>query len=137
KRHLWVLLREPMDHRRIDGRYRVLAPTHAYLSHRRIVERRDILNALPQFVEHCDATLDERTAIRGRLDALPTPVKQAYTEGVLQVGNRFRNGRLRHVEGGCRLSHAARLNDGHQNVHVSQFEATADTVVPSFRCCHS
>ena len=108
----------------------MLAPSHAYLSHRRIGKRRDVLNALPQFVKHCDAPLDERAAIRRRLYALPAPVEQAHAEGVFQVGDRLGNGGLRHVEGARRLPHAAGLNDGQQNIHVPQFEAAAETVVP-------
>jgi hypothetical protein len=106
------------------------SPSHAYLSHRRIGKRRDVLNALPQFVEHCDASLDQRAAIRRRLYALPAAVEQAHAEGVFQICDRLGHGRLRHIEGGGRLPHAARLNDGQQNIHVSQFEAAADAVVP-------
>src|SRR5438046_1215892 len=126
-----------MNDRRIDRGYRVLAPSHAYLSRRRISKRRYVLNALPQFVEHCDASFDKRAAIRCRLYALSAPVEQAHAEGVFQVGDRLGNGGLRHVEGGSRLPHAARLNDGQQNIHVPQFEAAADTVVPLRGGCHS
>src|SRR5215475_15982501 len=80
KRHPWVLLGEAMDHGRINGCYRVFAPSYAYFAYRRIVKRRDILHALPQFVEHGDAALDKRAAKRSRLHALPAPVEQAHTE---------------------------------------------------------
>jgi len=72
----------------------VLAPSHTYLTHRRIVERCDILNALPQLVEHSDASLDECTAVWGRLYTPPAPIKQPYSESVLQVGNGLGDGGL-------------------------------------------
>ena len=119
-----------MDDGRIDGGYGMLAPSHANLAHRRIGKRRDVLNALSQFVEHGDTPLDQRAAIRCRLYTLPAPVEQAHAEGVFQVGNRLGNGGLRHVEGARGLPHAARLYDGQENIHVSQFEAAANPVVP-------
>ena len=122
-----------MDDGRIDGGYGVLAPSHANLAHRRIGKRRDVLNALPQFVEHGDAPLDQRAAIRCRLYTLPAPVEQAHAESAFQISDRLGNGWLRHVEGACRLAHAAGLNNGQQNIHVPQFEAATDTVVP-LRC---
>ncbi len=130
KGHPRILSRQPMNDRRIDCGYGVLAPSHAYLAYCRIGERRDVLHALPQFVEHGDASLDERAAIGCRLYALPAPVEQAHAEGVLQIGDRLGNGGLRHVEGTRRLAHAAGLNDGHENIDVAQSEAAADAVVP-------
>jgi hypothetical protein len=47
-----------MNDGRIDRGYRMLAPSHPYLSRRRISKGRDVLNALPQLVEHCDAALE-------------------------------------------------------------------------------
>ena len=78
-----------MDDGRIDGGYRVLAPSHPYLPRRRIGKGRDVLNALSQFVEHCDAALDQRAAIWCRLYALPAAVEQAHAEGVFEVGDRL------------------------------------------------
>ena len=125
-----MLVRKPMDDGRIDRGDRVLAPAHAYLSHCRIGERRDVVHALAQFVEHGDAALDERPATGRRLDALPTPVEEPHTEGLFQVSDRLGHCRLRHVEGRGGLAHAAGLNDGQQNIDVPQFEAAADPVVP-------
>ena len=119
-----------MNDGRVDGGYGVLTSAHAYLPHRRIGKRCQVLNALSQFVEHCDASLDERAAIRCRLDALPAAIEQAHAEGVFKMGDRRGNGGLRHIEGDRRLPHAAGLNDGEENIQVSQPETAADTVVP-------
>src|SRR5205085_6705341 len=105
KGHPRILSRESMDDGRIDSGDRMLAPSHAYLSRGRIGKGRDVLNALPQFVEHCDASFDKRPAIRRRLYTLSAAVEQAHAEGVLQVGNRLGNGGLRHVESARRLPH--------------------------------
>src|SRR5215510_4664762 len=108
----------------------MLTASHAYLSRRRIGKRCDVLNSLPQFVEHCDAALDQRTTIWRGLNALAAAVEQAHAQCVLQIGDRLRDGGLRHVEGACCLAHAACLDNGQQNIDVSQFEAAADAVVP-------
>jgi hypothetical protein len=67
----------------------MLAPSHPYLSHRRISKGRDVLNTLPQLVEHCDAALDKRAAIWCRLYALPAPVEETHAEGLFEAGNRL------------------------------------------------
>ncbi|HVV63618.1 MAG TPA: hypothetical protein VHD14_17855 [Pseudolabrys sp.] len=98
---------------------------------RRVGEEIDFLYALAKIVEYSDAAVEQRTAVFRRLDPLRTAVEQAHAQGVLEVRDGSRNGRLRRVQLRCRLAHAAALDHGHQNMQVVELEAASDPVGPA------
>src|SRR5215210_1151000 len=65
--------RQSVNDWREDRGYHMVAPSNTYLSRGWISEERDVLNALPQFVENRDTALDKSATVRRRLDALPAP----------------------------------------------------------------
>src|SRR5262245_24255272 len=57
-------------------------------------EKFDVLDALPELIERCNAVFDEGAAILRRLDAARTAFEKTHPDRVFQVGNRSRNSRL-------------------------------------------
>jgi len=51
-------------------------------------------------------------------------------ERVFQLDDGLGYGRLRDVEADCRLSHAAGLDDRHQDIQVAKLEAAFYAVIP-------
>ncbi len=92
--------------------------------------------ALLQFIEGCQASLEHRAAIHRWFDTPRTAVEKPHADGVLEVGDDFRNSRLRDSEMcGC-LCHAAALHDGDKHVQVAQFDAATDLTFPIDFSCH-
>ena len=58
-----------------------------------------------------------------RVYTLPAPIKKAHTEGVLQIRNYFRNGRLRNSKLRSGLGHVAALGNCGKHIQVPQLEA--------------
>ncbi len=90
----------------------------------------DVPDALLQFVEHCNASFEQRVAIHGRLDPLRGSIEQPHAERMLEVGDHFRHGGLGNSELHRRLGHAAVLNDHVKHVQVAQPEPPTDLALP-------
>src|SRR3954470_17814793 len=75
-----------------------LGTSDADFPHRRISEKLDVLDALPQLVEDRQSSLDERAAVLRRLDAMGASVQERHSERMLQVSDRPRYRRLRGAE---------------------------------------
>ena len=105
----------------------------------RIGQKFDIADGLPQLIEHRDASADHQPAERGRLHTVQVTIKQGHAEHVLEVCDGPRNGRLRCAELLCRLSHAAGLNDRHEDTQILKLETALDAIgqfhgeAPSYR----
>src|SRR6185369_6912748 len=74
-----------------------------------------------------------------RLHTVRVTIEQGHAEHVLQVCDGPRNGRLRGAELLCRLSHAAGLNDRHEDTQILKLETALDAIgqfhgeAPSYR----
>ena len=95
-----------------------------------IRQKVDVGNALSQFIEDYSAPLDEGVTIVRRLDPLSRAVEETHAERMFEVGDRLRDGGLRHVETTDRLAHAACSDHGHQDVEVPQLDAASQTFIP-------
>jgi hypothetical protein len=124
--HSRVLAREVSDRLRNDRAGDDLRCANPQLPGGRIGEKSDILDALTQLVEHRDAALYKRPAIGGGLDPLPAPVEKTHPERMLEIGDGFRNRRLRDTQTANGLSHAAGIDDREENIEVAQFEAVLE-----------
>jgi hypothetical protein len=85
----------------------------------RLGEELKLFHALAQLIEYSDTTLVQRAAINRWFDSVRAPVEKPQSHGVLNIGNCFGNGRLRHSEISGGLSHAARFDDREQDVQVA------------------
>ena len=88
-------------------------------SGRGIGEELKLFHALAQLIEYSDTALVQRAAINRWFDPVRAPVEKPQSHGVLDIGNSFGNGRLRHSEISGGLSHAARFDDCEQDVQVA------------------
>ena len=61
---------------------------HDELADGRIGKVTDVLDALPELVEHRDAAAEQRAAIQRRLHAERAAVEQPDAERMLEIGNR-------------------------------------------------
>ena len=88
---------------------------------------------MPEFIEDGDASLDERAAIRRRLDAARPAIEERYAERVLHIGDCPRDGGL----GNCKLCgglrHASGLRHSKKNVQLMQLEV-AHAVIALHDC---
>ena len=107
-----------------------LRTANAQFAHPRISEKLDVLDALSQFVESGKAAPLERSAIRGRLDALSFAIEQPHAQRVLKVGDDLGHGRLRDAELLGRLGHASDPNDRRKHVEIAQTQAPANLAFP-------
>jgi hypothetical protein len=87
---------------------------------RRIGEKFDVPDPLPELVEHGEAAPDDRLAVLRRLDAPGAALEQPHAERMLEIGDRARDCRLRGAETLRRLRHAAGLDHRHEHAHVVQ-----------------
>ena len=109
----------------------------AHLAGRQPGQPFDILDALAQFVEHDMAALEQRGGIDRRRNAARAAVEQTDAERAFQTGDRFRHHRLRRIEMGGGLRHAAPAHDDRQDMQVAQPEPPADSALPvAARLCH-
>jgi len=95
-----------------------------------IRQKVDVRNALAQFIEDDSAPLDEGVTIGRRFNPLSRAVEETHAERMFEVGDRLRDGGLRHVEAADRLAHAACGDHGHQDVEVPQLDAASQTFIP-------
>jgi len=126
----WVSLGHAIDDRGHEPRHQGFRAANPHLSGTGIGQEFDVPDALLQFVEHCNASFEQRVAIHGRLDSLRRSIKQPYAERMLEIGNHFRYSRLRNPELNGRLGHAAVLNNRVKHVQVAQPEPSADLTLP-------
>src|SRR5262245_30024501 len=86
----------------------------------------DLLDRLLQLIERDRAMVEQGASIDRRLGALWTPIKQRDAERMLHVRDRLRDGRLRHGELCCRLSHAAAADHGQEHAQLAKFQVTTE-----------
>lgn len=78
---------------------------------RRIREKFDIFDPLPQFIENDEAALQKNICINSRFDAPRTAIEKTNAKRVLQLRYGLRHRRLRHAKMFGRLRHTAPLHD--------------------------
>jgi hypothetical protein len=100
----------------------------AHFSRRRVGQELDLADALAELIEDGDAAPDERLAVNGGFNALPTAVEKSNAERVLQLADRLRYGRLCQIELGSRLHHASPLHDGVEQKQVAQLEPVSNAI---------
>src|SRR5215467_681958 len=83
-----------------------------------------------QFVENYRPAIQKHAPVLRRLDALAAAIEETHPERMLQFRDRSGDGGLSAVEAFRRLSHAAGLHDGHENVQLVQLKAASDAVTP-------
>src|SRR5207244_3582862 len=88
----------------------------------------DVANALLEFVECCDPTVEQCATIDRRLDSPGAAVEETNAECLLQAGDDFRDGRLSNAKFAGGLSHAAALHDREKDLEVAKAEAPADAI---------
>ena len=76
-------------------------------------------DTLLQLVEDGDAGVAERLTVAGQLNAAPAAIEQPHAEGVLEIGNRLGDHRLRDREISSRAPHGAGVCDRHENAEVA------------------
>jgi hypothetical protein len=125
----WILLQQRLEDRRQEiGRQRRRCPD-AQLAKGGIGQKIDQLKSLSQIVEKSEAALIQGATVHCGLDAASVAVDQVHAEGVLKIGDRFRNRRLRHSEGHGRLAHTPGLDDGRQDIEIAQLETALDAMI--------
>jgi hypothetical protein len=125
----WIFLGHLADNGGNDPNFRNgRSRSDVYFSHCRVLDSLDFPDPLPQFIEDCDASLDECTAIRRRLDAFGATIEERHAKRVLHVGDGPRDGGLgdRKLRGGLR--HASGLRHSEQNLQFVELESV-DAVV--------
>src|SRR5215217_645853 len=93
----------------------------------------DLSNALLQFVEHAQASPQQRAAVKSGLDTLGGAVEQANAEHMLEIGDGLGNHRPRDRETIRRLRHIPSLDDGQENMQVARLEPAANSILPLHR----
>src|SRR5271156_4889777 len=74
--HVWIGLRKLLNQvwqERGHGRRRKADP---YLPERWVIQKFNVFDALPQFIEHGSCTLEQRLSVQGELDTAWTAVEQ-------------------------------------------------------------
>ena len=90
----------------------------------------DLPDTLLQFVECGEAAPEQGMAIARGLDAVRATFQKPHADGVLETGDYFRYGRLRHPKLGRGFRHAAALHDRDENMQITQLQAAADLAFP-------
>ena len=126
----WISLGHAIDDRGHEPRHQGFRTTNPHLSGTRIGQELDVSDPLFELVEDHVATIEQGPSVDRRLDALRAAIEKSHPQRVLQVGDRFGNGRLGHAELSGALGHAAALGDRGKDVEVTQLEATADAALP-------
>src|SRR5690242_4750904 len=98
KRHATILLYELFNDRRNDGGGNRISRSDSQFTCGWIGEVLDVLYALPQFIEYHSASFNKGMAVGRWLNASPGAINQAHAQRMLEVGDRLRDRRLRHVE---------------------------------------
>jgi hypothetical protein len=125
-----VSLGHAVDDRGHEPRHQRFRTADPHLSGTGIGQELDISNPLFELVEDHVATIEQGPRVDRRLDALGAAVEKPHPQRVLQVGDRFGNGRLGHAELSGALGHAAALGDRGKDVEIAQFEPPADAALP-------
>ena len=86
----------------------------------------NVPHALLQFIIGRQPALEHGASVDRRDYSLRISIKQTDGENALQLGNRFRNGRLRNAKLCGRLRHASTLHDGKKDLQVPKSQAPAD-----------
>ena len=76
------------------------------------------------------AARKERTSVDRRLNPARATVKKPYAQGMLEIGNDLRYGRMRDTQLSSGLAEAARLHNREEDPQVAQPQSTSDVVVP-------
>ena len=119
---------QPVEHGRHHAHNDGIGRHDLHLADRRIGEELDFLHRLAELVEHGGAPVEQGAAIGRRLGAVAAAIKQADADRTFQIGDRFRDGRLRRIqELGC-SAHAAGLHDRHQHVQVVKLHPPSDAI---------
>ena len=96
-----------------------LRSADAQLADVRIGQKLDLLDALPDLIEHRCGAFDQRAAVQRRLNALRGAVEQANTERVFDLRHRLRHRGLRDRQLCRGLCHAAALRNRQQRIEIA------------------
>src|SRR5581483_1945503 len=131
-----VELAEALEDGRQDAGSNGFRAAHPHLARRRVGEPFDLPQSLLELIERRPAAAQKRLAVGGELDALRLTVEEPHSQRVLERGDYFRNGRLGDAEIRCRLRHASRFHDRHEDAQVAQTQAPPNKAVQVFEKCH-
>src|SRR5271169_6265329 len=126
-----------IDNRRQHAGGKRFRATDPDLSRRRISQKFDVSDPLPEFVEGDLTATDQGLPVKRRLDAAWAAVEKPHADRTLQVGYGLRHNGLRNPQMGCRLHHAARPNDGDEKMQIPQPQPAADAALPTGLGRHS
>src|SRR4051794_16754409 len=107
-----------------------LVASDANFANSRVGEEFDVPDALAQVVEDSDSAIKQRATVNGRLDALRAAIEENDPERALQICNGPGYCGLGDVKLVGRFSHAARLDDSHQDIEFPKFQPASDPRVP-------
>src|SRR5258708_29358882 len=97
---------------------------------RGVGQKFELLDSLPQLIEHSRSTTDERTAIRRGLHAVAGAIKKAQPKGVLHVRNSPGHRRLGDCERALGFLHTAVLHHTPKDVRVPLLVTPSTTLIP-------
>jgi hypothetical protein len=88
-----------------------------------------VFGGAAQLIEHGAGVRDDDTPLHRGLHAARQAVEQAHTERVLQLGDRFGHGGLRHRKLVRGLRDAPLVRDKQQHAQLAQLQAAHDPVL--------
>jgi hypothetical protein len=130
-----MLSAQPTEDGRQEAGNEGFVASNPDLANRRIGEKLDVPHSLTQVVEDSHPTIQQCATVDGGLDALRAPIEKSNPERAFQICNGPGHGGLGHVEFVGRFSHAAGLNNGHQNIELAEFQPASDPRVPRHGLC--
>src|SRR6266568_3703728 len=98
KHDAWTLPGEAVDDRQARSCGDRFSEPNPQLPGSRVGKEFDIFDALPEFIEHGNSSLNNRASILRRLNASRATIDESHAERVFEVRNRSRNCRLRGAE---------------------------------------
>jgi hypothetical protein len=125
-----ILPGELVNDRRNEVRHHRLGAADSNLDGVRVGQKAYLLNSPSQFIENNHSAIKARSTVHRWLDAARASLQQAYPKRVFEIGNRFRDDRVRNGKSGGRLGNASGLDNSHQDMKVAQAHATPDAIGP-------
>src|SRR5271154_2685685 len=86
---LWIAARKSIDGVSDQSSRKELRAGDTYFSRRRVCERFNFLDSLPQFIEYDVPALEQRGSVDRRLDAPRAAIEQAHAQRAFQIGDRL------------------------------------------------
>jgi hypothetical protein len=128
--HARVFFGEPLKNSRDDHRRMYIGASDLQHTYRRISQKFDVSDALPEFIEYHRAAPDQGVTVHRGPNALCAAIKQPHTERRLKVANCLGDRGLSDFQMCGRFGHAARLHNREEHVQITQPQAPTDLALP-------